>query len=78
VTEKPDILVLAAKTTTAIMKRRKIKMKIKFDKSTVLTVVGGLLTIGSVVVSAISKEDDLNKTAEKAAEILKNQTSEKN
>lgn len=53
-------------------------MKIKFDKSTVLTVVGGLLTIGSVVVSAISKEDDLNKTAEKAAEILKNQTSEKN
>lgn len=78
VTEFTDILVLAARITTAIMKRRKIKMKIKFDKSTALTVVGGLLTIGSVVIGAIQKEDDLNKTAEKAAEILKNQTSEKN
>ena len=53
-------------------------MKVKVDKSMVLTVVGGLLTIGSVVVNAISKEDDLNKAAEKAAEILKNQPIEKN
>jgi hypothetical protein len=53
-------------------------MKFKVDKSMVLTVVGGLFTIGSVVVGALSKEDDLNKTAEKAAEILKNQQSEKN
>lgn len=51
-------------------------MKIKVDKSMVLTVVGGLFTIGSVVVNALSKEDDLNKTAEKAAEILKNQPKE--
>ena len=62
----------------AIMKGRKIKMKPKIDKSTVLTLLGGLFTIGSVVVSAMSKEDDLNKTAEKAAEILKSQSIEKN
>lgn len=49
-------------------------MKVKVDKSTVLTVLGGLLTIGSVVVGAISKEEDLNKTAEKAAEIIKKQS----
>ena len=53
-------------------------MKIKFDKSMALTVLGGLFTLGTVVVGAMSKEDDLNKTAEKAAEILKNQTSDKN
>lgn len=53
-------------------------MKIKMDKGTVLTVLSGLFTLGTVVVGAMSKEDDLNKTAEKAAEILKNQTSDKN
>ena len=47
--------------------------KIKVDKSMVLTVVGGLFTIGSVVVGALSKEDEINKAAEKAAEIMKNQ-----
>lgn len=52
-------------------------MKFKVDKSTALTIVGGLLTIGSVVVNAVTKENDLNKTAEKAAEILKNQSNGK-
>lgn len=52
-------------------------MKVKIDKSMLLTVVGGLFTIGSVVVNALSKEDDLQKTAEKAVEIIK-QSKEKN
>lgn len=52
-------------------------MKLKMDKSTGLSVLGVLLTIGSVVVNALGKEDDLNKTAEKAAEILKNQSNGK-
>lgn len=52
--------------------------QIKVDKGTVLTVLGGLFTLGSVIVGAMSREDDLNKTAEKAAEIVKNQTSDKN
>lgn len=52
---------------------------IKIDKKAVLTGLSALFGIGAFVVNVLSKNDEINAAAEKAAQIImENQTTEKN
>ena len=46
-------------------------MKIKIDKRIALNVMQGIFTVGSLVVGAILKKDEIAEAAKQAAEILK-------
>lgn len=45
-------------------------MKINVDKKTMLSLIGGVFTVGSAVFGLISKKQETNEAAEKAAKIV--------
>lgn len=53
-------------------------MKINVDKKAVLTLVSGVFAIGSAVVGLISKKQETNEAAEKAAKIVMDNLSKEN
>ena len=50
-------------------------MKMNVDKKTLLTLASGICGIGSVIIGLVSKEDETNEAAEKAAKIVMNNLS---
>lgn len=50
---------------------------LKMDKKTALTVLSGVFTVGSFVVSIMTKNDEANEIAKKAAKIVMDQQSRK-
>lgn len=50
---------------------------LKVDKKTVLTVLSGVFTVGSFVVNILTKNDEANEIAKKAAKIVMDQKSGK-
>lgn len=59
-------------------KKGEIKMRINVDKKAVLTLVSGVFAIGSAVVGLISKKQETNEAAEKAAKIVMDNLSKEN
>lgn len=53
-------------------------MNVKVDKKSLLTVASAVCGIGSVVVGLMSKKDETNEAAEKAAKIVMDKMSEQN
>lgn len=53
-------------------------MKINVDKKAVLTLASGVFAIGSAVVGLISKKQETNEAAEKAAKIVMDNLSKEN
>lgn len=66
-----------AKGTGSIMKGE-IIMKINVDKKAVLTGLSAVFGIGAFVVNAMSKNDEINEAAKRAAELLKESTEKGN